>query len=620
MNVYDKFYSLVNDNEKFYNKYFNKFMGEYLFHDLPKCFQEKIDFIKILKWFNSNQEAGINNSIKSFFNLEKKWKESNQDLIFKNYYNEGSYNCNKRTVPSFFNINKKNNFQNLREISIPNFHIYFLSLIFFLGLEDFFVLVLDDEKNHFFHFLEQNGKKRILFLKYQEKITGDNEFLEKINDYFGWDKNNPNKILKLGSYKRNKLYESEIASYKRFCLKLDIKDFFNSIYSHVFDQPEIRAYLKEKASKKWSNDEIDAITKRIDCICMWNNSNQTNKLITGPYFSSLVSNIILAYIDNKLIKLDYKNDFTFSHYMDDYSFYTDSLDTIDKLEKDFSQIIRKLNLEVNFDKTKKLTYPFNNKNQKDITFRLLSEELRNNCINIHLVDYIMNFLDKKISEEYGISYYIPYIFKNLKFSDDECCNILIVYLLNLFYIIPSASKNIYESIINIIKSNTNDETIKFLISKTVEGIEKVDDYNSLSSIYLFFLFFDMYKYLENKEKFYCLLNEKIKPLVKSTLISPFSYSIILSFFRINNQVLVEDDIKDFVLCILKKIKSQDSYKNYQGKFYTIWSYTLIELLKLCNKLNFYELDNDRDFIDLKKSLKENIFFDFLVKKIDFILW
>lgn len=98
------------------------------------------------------------------------------------------------------------------------------------------------------------------------------------------------------------------------CLKLDINNFFDSIYTH-----SISWAIHTKAVAKKNSKDMTLFGNALDKCLQGLNDKQTHGILIGNAVSRLISEIILCKIDEN-IKKEFKN-INLCRYVDDYAFY-----------------------------------------------------------------------------------------------------------------------------------------------------------------------------------------------------------------------------------------------------------------------------------------------------------
>lgn len=133
---------------------------------------------------------------------------------------------------------------------------------------------------------------------------------------------------------------------KKYLLKMDFKEFFNSIKSYDF-----QIFLR-KNNVDLNNDEINYITNIFFCR---NKKNNELYLSIGAPSSPFISNIIMMDFDSRISEFCIENNITYTRYADDLAFSTDIPNVLCSLPKKVEEICKNLdtpqNLEINEAKT-----------------------------------------------------------------------------------------------------------------------------------------------------------------------------------------------------------------------------------------------------------------------------
>ncbi|WP_172116203.1 antiviral reverse transcriptase Drt4 [Halomonas hibernica] len=139
---------------------------------------------------------------------------------------------------------------------------------------------------------------------------------------------------------------------KKFRAHTDISNCFNSIYTHSvewalrgLEETKINLSLKPKnRTKHWSED--------LDIKARSSKRNETQGIPIGPGTSSVIVEIILAKIDNKLAEK-----YDFDRYVDDYTCLCDSHEQAQEFIRDLSLELNNFKLSLNLTKTSIVELP-----------------------------------------------------------------------------------------------------------------------------------------------------------------------------------------------------------------------------------------------------------------------
>lgn len=259
-----------------------------------------------------------------------------------------SINNKKLLPPVTFSMDKFNDLENRRFISIPEISSYICAVKSLAEgniLSD--IIKLNEQNDHSLSKILNNKKEIKRFsegygfsLLTEDEVSkeSDNDFLVNLN-------------IKLEKSKSCK-----------FILHLDIANFFNSIYTH-----NISAITKGEA---WANQQFQLKQsggkpldvyfklKNIDSKITEMNLKRTHGLLIGPRLSFIIAESLLTQIDKELHLELIKNDIDFVRYVDDYDVFIKYEKQI-KITKDiFNQILQKYGLLINDAKTKIEEFPF----------------------------------------------------------------------------------------------------------------------------------------------------------------------------------------------------------------------------------------------------------------------
>lgn len=132
---------------------------------------------------------------------------------------------------------------------------------------------------------------------------------------------------------------------KRYAVSCDVNQFFPSIYTHALDW----ALIEKDQAKKNAQGKICQWSHDIDRFSQLCTNRQTHGLLIGPHASNLLSEIILARVDEALLM---KNaDYRFLHHIDDYTCYTESYEEAERFILDITEALKAYNLSLNEKKT-----------------------------------------------------------------------------------------------------------------------------------------------------------------------------------------------------------------------------------------------------------------------------
>lgn len=295
------------------------------------------------------------------------------------------------------------------------------------------------------------------------------EIIDLKSDYI---KNVSNKIIRATGAKR--------------ILKLDISNFYFSIYTHII--PAIILGLntaKEEYQKKCNreNDISEIYTKydKLDKVIRQQNLNRTNGLLPGTFSSRLISEALLTRIDK-----DLKNkNLNFVRYVDDYEFfiYDDDIETV---ENKIDSTVRAYGLTINSEKTSIEEFPYYVSNNLNKLFSNLCKEKFD---NENLMDLFNSFFTL---EQNGVKGAIRFLLKSLdnKPINIRCSKLYKSYLLT---ILQNNKRSLIKACQIIIDKNREsfvmDENDMIFIKKIL--LNNLKQKNDLEVIWLLYLLIEI---------------------------------------------------------------------------------------------------------------------------------
>lgn len=489
------------------------------------------------------------------------------------------------TIPLNFKIPKNNNSNRIISIIHPRSQLDIV--IFMMKYENLLLNFL--KKSNFncrkpvkFNKITYNEKK--VFLKKMEKLeqnygmnginTISNEEIDCIfKKYFSYNTHfRLEKILNSPQFKRD--------SHKyRYFLKLDIQNFFSSIYTHsltwavIGDKNIGKTYYKKEYKSTFASC-IDTIQQKC-------NYNETNGIVIGPEFNRIISDVILSQCDveteHSLIKKNiFKGkDYTIYRYMDDFFIFSHKKDLIELIEKEISHVLDTYNLCLSSEKREILEYPFSFFDtviidikklirKIDIEQRIVLDSRKNK--DLQKIKMLDNSI-KKLNYNFDYQITSKHILINKNFWD------------NIY--------NEFQEIIAKTKNKKRKAVLYFLKSIKIEFYEpafiKVDSYSQYSlTAYMSVL----YSFLENITNIF--LNH-----VDSETCSAFIKILLKIKNSVNNlSKLVENDSNSFFDNTISKLELIEN--------------KIFEKIILVIRINISNLSNISDLISFSKSLNRKL--------------
>jgi len=283
--------------------------------------------------------------------------------------------------------------------------------------------------------------------------------LERVRNYFKYPK-----VTIVDLYKSRQLFDLEL----KYSLleKLDIQQFFSSIYTHSIEW----AYLGTKALAKKIrfNKNTFNLGSVLDRIMQKSNNSETNGILIGPEFSRIVSEVILSRVD-KLVYIDltkrnllFKDDYEVVRYIDDIFVFTNDNKIAETIIDVYIKRLTEFKLSINHEKKFTEKRPF----LKDHSWvpklkRIISK------LSYWLRDESSSF-NKKISSKRNIDYKISLI-NEIKALLNEYTNHshhIISYLLST---LSTQTEEIFKNLISLEK--IQDELINHRLPYVLDIIQ-----------------------------------------------------------------------------------------------------------------------------------------------------
>lgn len=282
-------------------------------------------------------------------------------------------------------------------------------------------------------------------------------------------------IGKLSSYTFNESRKLRCQCYLgyKYRLKLDLANFYNSIYTHsltwaLIGKDKAKIFINPKSNNKSSN-KIYYLADQYDKYMRKCKGLETNGIIIGPFASRIFSELLLSGID-RILRKKYK----FIRFVDDYNFYFRTKHDAENALSDLHQIFNEFNLTLNKEKISIDLFPFEQYYDFNSKF--------NDMIKHEGADALLRYsLSLFESGQIGA---LKYALKVLKPEHVNRRNVLEVtsYLINIIMIKPDLAPlclkilknkviklNIIEKVVNeeipeCIQSKKNQELLWFLYS------------------------------------------------------------------------------------------------------------------------------------------------------------
>ena len=450
---------MINRNDEIQQKNIDLLIEGYWYEDLPPV----IDMEKIKK--------SVKNIIENIDNdVYEDFRKTN-DIITEYKNTEApTYIFNDGIEPITFFEFKKNGA--LREMQIPNLKYYCTFVYNTISVYDelFYKLYNESEYDKYV----SNSNSYILFNELFHVNTlydGNEEIIEsgifavknnKTTGQLAHEKNNIRYLKKQGS--------------KLYSVKVDIESFYPNIYTHYLSKIKDVEPYKDNLDCKSYFDFLDYYNMKI-------NNNQTKGIVTGVFSSTVSAELLMLCVDYE-IKNIIGDDVTYIRYVDDMTFFSDSLEEIYAKLPLVQRVLNKYRLRINNNKTEaqKSIYNMSYVDMYEVKHRFeffdfdSSEKVKyNKEVFYNIKGYVARIYDNNQKSEikaFLSMFRRAIISGKLDFDEEEKIDLkthTIAYMLQLACLEPIFASRCYRVIIEILdlinKDDRKDEIITLLKSK-----------------------------------------------------------------------------------------------------------------------------------------------------------
>ncbi|WP_423213942.1 RNA-directed DNA polymerase [Streptococcus equinus] len=300
----------------------------------------------------------IKNNLESLINLISSLSNKNFNEKFNGKY----------TIPLNFEIPKNSGGYRTISLMHPSSQLKFMYyimryeylLINFLQKSKFNVRKIQ-KTNTITHNESKALYKERLKIEQDFGITGNssitNEELDRyFKKYFTYNKHH-----KLSAIMNSPSFHRDSLKY-RFFSKLDIQNFFGSIYTHSITW----AIVGDKhLGKNYKNKEFkNTFAVQSDIIQQKSNDNETNGIIIGPEINRIIADTILTHCDYIIEKnlnqqgIYFNKDYKIYRFVDDYYVFSKTYEHLELIEKEISKELSNFYLKLNLEKHQIKEQPF----------------------------------------------------------------------------------------------------------------------------------------------------------------------------------------------------------------------------------------------------------------------
>lgn len=318
---------MINIHDETFEKNIDLLWDGYWYAELPPI----LDIDSIRDNLSHVIELIEEDALKDFHLLENGAIESFKNVTPPSYiYNDGIEPI------TFFEF--KNNGA-LREMQIPNLKYYIAFVYNTLSVYDELFSVL------------YNNKKMKEYVRHSNSYLLFNELFYVYRDYDGVIEEiesgifavKNNKITGQLSYNENNIRFLESQGSKLYTVKIDIESFFPNVYTHYLGK------IKNNEPFK-SIPNIDYYFDFLDYYNMKTNNNQTKGIAAGVFSSTLSAELLMLCVDYEINQV-IGDDIEYLRYVDDMTFFCDSLEEISSKLPLIQRVLNKYRLRINNNKT-----------------------------------------------------------------------------------------------------------------------------------------------------------------------------------------------------------------------------------------------------------------------------
>lgn len=506
-----------------------------------------------------------------------------------------SYIFNDGIEPiTFFEI-KKNGA--LREMQIPNLKYYCTFVYNTIAVYDELFSKLYSEPEYDKYVCNSNSYILFNELFYIYKLyDGSEEIIEsgifavknnKTTGQLAHEENNVRYLKKQGA--------------KLHSVKVDIESFYPNVYTHYLSKIKDAEPYKDNICCDTYFDFLDYYNMKI-------NNNQTKGIVTGVYSSTISAELLMLCVDYEINNV-IGDEVTYIRYVDDLTFFSDSLEEIYSKLPLVQRVLNKYRLRINNNKTEtqKSIYNMSYVDMYELKkrfdfFDFDSADIikYDKEIFYNIKGYVARAYDNNLKSEIKafLSMFRRAIsLKKLCFDIDEKIDLkkhTVAYMLQLACLEPIFASRCYRVIISILdlidKENKKDEIVKLLKSKN--DFINVTYHDSLLQIWHYYVLSKYDAKSNIKELLDSFGSDEINPI------------ILAGFVKEKNAANKElfDYIKKTYSSIVYK-EGESSYWMRSIMFSKWWLPLLVIYLK--DGKNYSQFYESQHFHEIYKEMKED---------------
>lgn len=388
---------------------------------------------------------------------------------------------------------------------------------------------------------------------------------------------------------------------KLHSVKVDIESFYPNVYTHYLSKIKDAEPYKDNICCDTYFDFLDYYNMKI-------NNNQTKGIVTGVYSSTISAELLMLCVDYEINNV-IGDEVTYIRYVDDLTFFSDSLEEIYSKLPLVQRVFNKYRLRINNNKTEtqKSIYNMSYVDMYELKkrfdfFDFDSADIikYDKEIFYNIKGYVARAYDNNLKSEIKafLSMFRRAIsLKKLCFDIDEKIDLkkhTVAYMLQLACLEPIFASRCYRVIISILdlidKKNKKDEIVKLLKSKN--DFINVTYHDSLLQIWHYYVLSKHDVKLNIKELLDSFGSDEINPI------------ILAGFVKEKNAANKElfDYIKKTYSSIVYK-EGESSYWMRSIMFSKWWLPLLVIYLK--DGKNYSQFYESQHFHEIYKEMKED---------------
>ena len=575
---------MIDKNNDIQQRNIDLLIAGYWYEDLPPV----IDIANMKEMIKGNIEKIDNDIYDDFYKT---------DGIITEYKNTQapSYIFNDGIEPITFFEFKKNGA--LREMQIPNLKYYCTFVYNTIAVYDELFSKLYSEPEYDKYVCNSNSYILFNELFHIYKLyDGSEEIIEsgifavknnKTTGQLAHEENNVRYLKKQGA--------------KLHSVKVDIESFYPNVYTHYLSKIKDAEPYKDNICCDTYFDFLDYYNMKI-------NNNQTKGIVTGVYSSTISAELLMLCVDYEINNV-IGDEVTYIRYVDDLTFFSDSLEEIYSKLPLVQRVLNKYRLRINNNKTEtqKSIYNMSYVDMYELKkrfdfFDFDSADIikYDKEIFYNIKGYVARAYDNNLKSEIKafLSMFRRAIsLKKLCFDIDEKIDLkkhTVAYMLQLACLEPIFASRCYRVIISILdlidKKNKKDEIVKLLKSKN--DFINVTYHDSLLQIWHYYVLSKHDVKLNIKELLDSFGSDEINPI------------ILAGFVKEKNAANKElfDYIKKTYSSIVYK-EGESSYWMRSIMFSKWWLPLLVIYLK--DGKNYSQFYESQHFHEIYKEMKED---------------